>query len=522
MPSPRVETVWTPVEYVCTAENEYDNPYLAVETVATVSHEDGTTYELPGFWDGDSTWRFRFAPPRVGEWTVSITSNTDDAGLTHESSFVATEYEGPNAIRRHGFLSTDDRSLVHDDGTEFFWLADTAWSAGAKATPGEWQRFVSTRREQGFNVVQINSLPQWDASRPWDRFPFGHEWDLDAPDPTYFQSLDTLVSMAYDHGLVPALVALWFNYVPGTWPDWDNDADRHPFSTEQAARFGRYLAARYGSYGTVWLVSGDTNYDEDDPAALDVYTAAAEAIADSVTHPLQTTHMVGGQATPETVLERDWVDFHLYQSSHVTDLERPINLAIECRDRDGQPVINGEPPYERHGYFDHPGKRISRETVRKAGWLSVFAGGTAGLTYGGHGIWQWHRPGERFGGADRIGMPDPWEETLDYRGARDYGSLRSFIAEYDCNTLEPTQDVITDAPPLTRCLKDETTGDVLVYAATAHELTLDRGQLNVIASARWIHPGEWTSVPATFDDDGETVTVAPPPWSGDGILVISD
>lgn len=513
-----LETVWSPVELALRANRQHGNPYTDVAVSATFEHESGESHEIPGFWDGESKWQVRFAPPRPGRWEYSVESDVDDPGLAIEGDFEAAAYEGSNPLKRHGFLRPDGRQLVHADGTPFFWLADTAWSAGAKATPEEWTEFLAARREQGFNVVQVNALPQHDASRPWDRLPFGEEWELDSPDPAYFRALDELAAIAHERGVVPAFVALWFNYAPGTWPDWDAPGERHPMDEEQAARLGRYLGARYGAYGTTWLVSGDTNYEEDDEASLDVYDAAGEAIGESVTHPLRTTHMVGGLSTPERVAERDWVDFHCYQSSHVSDLERPAEMAVECRSRDGKPVINGEPPYERHEFFDENGLRISRATARKAAWLSVLAGGNAGVTYGGHGIWQWHRDGERFDGAAHIGMPDPWHETLKYPGARDYGQLRAFFERFAFGALAPRQDLLAGEPGLVRAAELTDDGLVIVYAAEATALTLDADAVDA-AETEWIDPATWGCVraSATVGDDGATVDA--PPWTGDGLLV---
>ena len=48
------------------------------------------------------------------------------------------------------------------DGRPFFYLADTIWSAFTNITLEEWEYYLRRRREQGFTVLQINTLPQWD------------------------------------------------------------------------------------------------------------------------------------------------------------------------------------------------------------------------------------------------------------------------------------------------------------------------------------------------------------------------
>src|SRR6056297_3310362 len=60
---------WQEVELVFEAEQEYNNPYTDVEMAVEFSGPDGREIRRPAFWDGDSTWRVRFASPAAaGEW----------------------------------------------------------------------------------------------------------------------------------------------------------------------------------------------------------------------------------------------------------------------------------------------------------------------------------------------------------------------------------------------------------------------------------------------------------------------
>jgi len=381
---------WYPVELSFEADGSYANPYTAVSLSVRFEHESGASHTVSGFPDGEETWRVRFAPPQPGEWTWQTEST--DPGLVGSGQFGVTPAGGTGRLREHGFLEADGRELRHSDGEPFFWLGDTIWSAGAKATREEIETYVDRRAEQGFTVAQINTLPQHDASLPQNRIPFV-DWDLERPDPAYFQTLDGIVATCHDRGIVPALVTAWYDYVEGENPDWDVAAgERHPFGRESVRQFGEFLGARYGSYGAVWFLSGDATFAE---GTLEVYDELATGLREATVAPLCTVHMPGGRVTPEAINDREWLDFHLYQSSHTADLERPARQAEACRALDPKrPVINGEPPYEGHGLFDEgAGERITRELARRAAWISVLAGANAGITYGGHGLWQWHRRG---------------------------------------------------------------------------------------------------------------------------------
>ena len=59
---------WREVEISLTG-HQVSDPYLDVDLVVDFVHESGQTVTRPAFWDGDRTWRVRFASPRAdGSW----------------------------------------------------------------------------------------------------------------------------------------------------------------------------------------------------------------------------------------------------------------------------------------------------------------------------------------------------------------------------------------------------------------------------------------------------------------------
>ena len=59
---------------------------------------------------------------------------------------------------------SSNHKIILKDNAFFFYLADTCWSAFTNITDEEWEYYLNTRKVQGFNTIQINILPQWDAS----------------------------------------------------------------------------------------------------------------------------------------------------------------------------------------------------------------------------------------------------------------------------------------------------------------------------------------------------------------------
>ena len=59
---------------------------------------------------------------------------------------------------------TVENNILMKNGKPFFYLADTCWSAFTNITDNDWDYYLDYRKSQGFNTLQINILPQWDAS----------------------------------------------------------------------------------------------------------------------------------------------------------------------------------------------------------------------------------------------------------------------------------------------------------------------------------------------------------------------
>ena len=65
----------------------------------------------------------------------------------------------------HGRLivSENNRFLIFEDGTPFFWLGDTAWELFHRLTKNEAEQYLKNRLEKGFTVIQAVILAELDG-----------------------------------------------------------------------------------------------------------------------------------------------------------------------------------------------------------------------------------------------------------------------------------------------------------------------------------------------------------------------
>lgn len=95
----RATPLFAPYEVALAAAGVYANPYAecAADVVLDGPRGDGVR-TAPLFWDGGSTWRFRFAPDRIGAWKWQVRST--DAGLNGQAgSFTVVPSEAKGGIR---------------------------------------------------------------------------------------------------------------------------------------------------------------------------------------------------------------------------------------------------------------------------------------------------------------------------------------------------------------------------------------------------------------------------------------
>jgi hypothetical protein len=359
------------------------------------------------------------------------------------------------------------------DGERFFYLADTCWSAFTNASLDEWRRYLDYRKMQGFNAIQVNILPQHDRREsenyiePYEVLPDGG-WNFNVRNDRYFDRAEEMVEMAVERGFTPALVVLWCNYVRGTWGS--KIAPNRIMPLELVEEYAAYVVERFSKYDPIFIISGDTNFESEE--AVIYYKTAMDIVKKLAPTSLTTLHLMGGLwQIPDVLVNSYNYDFYMYQSGHSKEHQ---HLAYELAQKLYSmpvkwPVVNGEPCYEGHSFGGKYGRFASFD-IRKAVWQSLLSGAKAGVAYGAHGVWSWHRKGKKFWGQKFSGPPFEWDVALRFPGAHDVSFAKWIFEKYDLFGLEPTNSVLVDEIDEIRVA--ETKDKVVVYCPYSWDISL--------------------------------------------------
>ena len=325
-------------------------------------------------------------------------------------------------------IAEDGRRFVRD-GVPFFWLGDTVWSAFTNATEEEWAEYLAVRREQGFNVLQINTLPQWDRIGPdlgLTPYPV-RDGALDytaEPDPAWITHSQRLCAMAVEAGFVLALVVDWCDMVPDTW--LSRIFPHHVWPMAAMETHVRRVAAWYGALEPVYIVSGDTDFGSEETQRY--YSRAMDILREAAPEALLTMHLAGELTDIPAALARR-LDFLMYQSGHHS-LDKLETLPARMLAKyPGKPLLNAEPCYEGMPVFGGSWSEPPREVftagqVLEACRRSIAAGADAGITYGANGVWNWRRSADQFTGPGMYANTPTWREALHLPAAARIAALR--------------------------------------------------------------------------------------------------
>lgn len=501
--------VWETVEIALRATENYDAPWSDVQVWVDLEGP-GFSERCYGFWDGGDTFRVRVQATAPGTWTWRSGATPEDAGLSGKSgTFEAKPWTEPekraNPNHRGQIRPADGgRTFAYADGAPCFLLADTLWAGNTArcglgdGKDGPFFQYLADRRDKGFTAILMQAIhgygdyPDGQAHRNEGGYAF-LDRDPTRLNPAYFAALDKRMQALSDLGFVAAIPAMWWG-----------KTKQCLFTPADAQRLSAYLAARYGTFNSLWCLSGEYQYTFRDcdwtPNDFSTIGVAVQR-HNPWRHPLS-IHPSGrvDWDPPHNVQSsrpfhgQSWLDHHWLQTGQ--SIDRMVNIATRLAENRALeptlPIFCSEACYERA--TDPQSAYHSRWQV----W-TAFLNGAAGYGYGAFGAWQFYDPTDPEGETGKVTKDlVPWRQAMALPGSAQVGHARKLLASLDWHTLEPCRDELridgkpnrlpTAAdltPPHAARLGDAAWIVYLPRGNSARKITLPTAKT---ASAQWFNP----------------------------------
>ena len=478
---PVVAQQWRPVEVMFSAETEIADPFdlEGANFVAAFTASDGTRLDIPGFWDGERTWKIRFTPTRSGRWTyVTRFANPKDKGLHGKTGELAVKPgSGTIATQLHGgFLkpSTDGRSLTYTDGTPFFWLGDTWWAVPSANVPFDvFKRQVDARLPLGYTIFQAH------GHRPI--FPdsqigaFEAVRKPDAETLRYWRETDRYLVYACEKGMIGMM-----GFGRGDMFD--------PLSMGELKRLWRYYIARYGAFPVSFLITQEYNIDVSTRGQhIPKLLAVGQFIKDTDPYKrAMTAHPWCRSRDSKQSWDQPWQDFIMLQAGHRRFESAKAYQEIWQR-TPPRAFLEAEANYEGFASADF---EVNAAAIRRSAYTAVQSG-SFGFTYGAQGLYAGILDRTRPGPTARWGPVLTGEEALSLAGGLQLRHLRACYESVPWWKLSPLPDAVEPAATSV-IVKGEPPSLFLIYyiptKGPLKELCLTQASKTGRYEAHWFDP----------------------------------
>ena len=344
-------------------------------------------------------------------------------------------------------VTDNGRHIINDDGSPFFYLADTAWELFHRLNREDIAYYLKTRAEAGFTAVQAVALAEFEGIRTpnaYGRYALKQndraEWDVTITDTdaeySYWDHVDFAVEEAAKNGMYIALLPTWgdkFNRAWGAGPEL--------FNPDNAYTYGRWIGSRYRDHlNIIWLLGGDRQLVTRRHCDIINNMALGVREGDGGAH-LISFHPTGGQSSATPLHDETWLDFNMIQSGHDRKRNNYEMITHDYNRIPIKPVIDGEPGYEDHpDAFNPENGYLDAADARQFAYMSLFSG-ACGHTYGNHSCWGFieELPVEGFQPAH---FCKTWRQAINSPGAGQMRHAKDLLLQHDFLSGEPRPDLI--------------------------------------------------------------------------------
>ena len=399
-------------------------------------------------------------------------------------------------------VSDNHRYLIHENGTPFFWLGNTAWLISERLTRDEVEYYLVNEHRAGYNAAQIqviNSIPTFNIYGQQANDASFDMWKFSKKDQYgYWEHLDFIVDFAASQGIYIAMDCIWGSQI-------------NKMTTEKAAKYGKFLGERYKNKpNIIWMIGGDILGDKGTAS----WDALARAIRKADSNHVMTFHPRGRTTSARWFADREWMDFHMFQSGHrrygqrngdgdytikdntEEDNWRYVDLTWEGNEV--KPVIDGEPSYEDipQGLHDFSAPRWMDYDVRR-------------YAYCHNSIMQFIKPGL----LASFGAEKPWWDAMKDPGYNQMKYLKWLILAFPFEERIADQSVIAgqNGERYDRNIATRGNDYLLVYNYSGKPMQLDLSKISGAKKNVWVmnpsdgtlkYLGEFDSKVTEFANDG--------------------
>ena len=420
-------------------------------------------------------------------------------------------------------ISQDQRFIIKNDGSPFFYLGDTAWELFHRLDREEADLYLENRASKGFSVIQAVVLAELDGLQEPNRYGEVPLINMDPSDPNekYFTHVDYIVEKAASLGMMVGMLPTWgdkFNLKWGVGPE--------VFTSENAYNFGKFLGSRYKDSPVIWILGGDRNPDNEEDLLIIRSMATGIKEGDGGKH-LMTFHPQGGSNSSQWFHKDEWLDFNIFQSGHGPRDAANYEHTLKNYELDPvKPTMDGEPRYEDHPVNFRPMEYgwFNDFDIRQAAYWSMFSG-SCGHTYGNHNIWQMWQEGRHPVSWARTN----WRRALDHAGSFQVGFMKDFFEAYPWQEMIPDQQLILNFNPRSGAYQMGMISkgkDILfVYNPYGYPVKVDISRLNAnTLNVFWFNPRDGVFQYFETIDKSESRDFTPHSMGrgSDWVLVIQD
>lgn len=472
----------------------YEEPFVDLVLDVDFTAPSGEVLTMPGFYDGEQTWRVRFSPDEVGIWRYQVRTRPADTALMQFGEFEVLGDETP------GFLQAvpgEAWGFLREDGTPVFLMGDTVYNLFGAAHCGmDVVDFLKRRASQGFNIFRTRcqvspyhppeGYSDWQTRRTWpwggsEQSPRFDRFNLD-----YFRTVDGVVRAASELGV-------GFEMIMEAWGFEYPFNNRGVFVIEWEQLWLRYLIARYDAFDSVyvWTLLNEYEYYPDGDwrynHLADLWAMRTARWLKALAphgHPIAVHNGPGKPPFAKRFAgDPNAVDAIMFQSWGTTGKDDGwLAAGIEDAIRESLADWGGVAVFAEYGYERNPDLPLSfpgftytgEEHNRRGAWRGAFCG--LGVMNGFENTWG-----------------PVMDLAHDQPGVRYFEALHHFFTEVvPFDRLEPSVSLMDDQEEYRRgtrplVLASDSFGVIAVYMPTGGDVTLVLPR-NVNYRAEWYDP----------------------------------